>query len=309
VARRERRLLLGAHTSIAGGASLAIGRASADGGECLQLFTRSARGWTCPPLPEAEARAFRRAARKTSLRAIAHGSYLVNLATEDSLLRRRSLAAVVDELQRCSALGIGCLVLHPGSHPDVLTGLRRVAAALDDIHAETGGLGPRVCLEVTAGQGNCLGFRLEHLEEILLLTAAPERVGICLDTCHLFAAGYDVSTARGMTAVLDESLRRFGRRRILGFHLNDSVGPRGCRRDRHAEIGKGMLGLAGLRALVNDARFAGTPAVLETPRPDRYRQTLRRLRGMRRKEAAKPVISDARLALLRRLSVPDGPPL
>jgi deoxyribonuclease-4 len=285
---RSGRVLLGAHTSIAGGASLAISRASADGAECLQLFTRSARGWTSPPLPEAEARAFRRAARKTALPAIAHGSYLVNLATEDSVLLGRSVAAVVDELQRCAALSIPCLVLHPGSHPHAPTGLRRIARALDDIHAQTPGLRPRVCLEVTAGQGNCLGFRLEHLEEILLLTAAPDRVGICLDTCHLFAAGYDVSTARGMTAVLDESLRRFGRRRIRCFHLNDSVGPRGCRKDRHAEIGKGLLGLAGLRALVNDARFAGTPAVLETPRPDRYRHTLRRLRGMRRPVAPSP---------------------
>jgi deoxyribonuclease IV len=306
---RPGRLLLGAHTSIAGGASRAIGRASADGGECLQVFTRSARGWTCPPLADAEARAFRRAAHKTALPAIAHGSYLVNLATEDSVLRRRSLAAVVDELQRCSALGIRCLVLHPGSHPDVLTGLRRVAAALDEIHAETPGLRPRVCLEVTAGQGSCLGFRLEHLEEILSLTASPDRVGICLDTCHLFAAGYDVSTARGMTQVLDESLRRFGRRRIRCFHLNDSVGPRGCRRDRHAEIGKGMLGLAGFSALVNDSRFAGTPAVLETPRPDTYRQTLRRLRAMRRPAARKATAGSGRARPPHPLSLHEAPTL
>jgi deoxyribonuclease IV len=274
---------LGATTSIAGGISLAIGRAHADGGQCLQVFTRTARGWTSPPLAEAEARAFRRESRAWALPAIAHGSYLVNLATEDRLLRSRSLSAVVEELRRCAALAIPCLVLHPGSHPDVRTGLRHVARALDGIHAETAGLSPRVCLEVTAGPGNCLGHRLEHLEEVLSLVSAPERLGICLDTCHLFAAGYDVSTARGMTAVLDESIRRFGRRRIRCFHLNDSVGPLGCRRDRHAEIGRGMLGLAGFRALVNDARFLDTPAVLETPRPDRYAATLRRLRGMVRK--------------------------
>jgi deoxyribonuclease IV len=271
---------LGATTSTAGGISLAVERAHADGGQCLQVFTRSARGWTCPPLLEAEAAAFRKASRTRALPAIAHGSYLVNLATEDSLLRQRSLAAVVDELQRCAALAIPCLVLHPGSHPDVRTGLRRIAQALDDIHAETAGLAPRICLEVTAGPGNCLGWRLEHLEEILSQTAAPERVGVCLDTCHLFAAGYDISTAKGMTAVLDESIRRFGRRRIRCFHLNDSVGPLGCRRDRHAEVGRGMLGLEGFRTLVNDARFALTPAVLETPRPERYRATLRRLRAM-----------------------------
>jgi deoxyribonuclease IV len=271
---------LGAHTSIAGGISLAVGRAHADGAESLQVFTRSARGWTSPPLLEAEARAFRRGVRARKLSPIAHGSYLVNLATEDSLLRARSLAAVVEELRRCAQLAIPCLVLHPGSHPDVRLGLRRVAEALDDIHAETEGLAARICLEVTAGPGNCLGHRLEHLEEVLSRTGAPGRVGICLDTCHLFAAGYDVSTARGMTAVLDESIRRFGRRRIRCFHLNDSVGALGCRRDRHAEIGKGMLGLEGFRALVNDARFAHTPAVLETPAPERYRRTLQRLRAM-----------------------------
>jgi deoxyribonuclease IV len=279
---------LGATTSIAGGISLAIGRARADGGECLQVFTRTARGWTSPPLAEAEAKAFRRESRTHGLPAIAHGSYLVNLATEDGVLLSRSVATVVEELRRCDALAIPCLVLHPGSHQDVRTGLSRIARALDEIHAETAGLSPRVCLEVTAGPGNCLGHRLEHLEEVLSAVSAPERLGVCLDTCHLFAAGYDVSTARGMRAVLDEAIRRFGRRRIRCFHLNDSVGPLGCRRDRHAEIGKGMLGLAGFRALLNDERFRDIPAVLETPRPDRYRATLRRLRAMVHRPNAKP---------------------
>jgi len=272
---------LGAHTSTAGGISQAIARAHADGGQSLQVFTRSARGWTSPPLLQAEALSFRRQARARGLTPIAHGSYLVNLATEDPLLRERSLAAVVEELQRCAALGIASLVLHPGSHPDVRTGLRRVARSLDDIHARAPGLGPRVCLEVTAGQGNCLGWRLEHLEEILSRTRHASRLGICLDTCHLFAAGYDVSTEAGMMAVLDESIRRFGLRRIRCFHLNDSVGPLGCRKDRHAELGRGAMGLGGFRALVNDARFRHTPAVLETPRPDRTRETLRRLQSLR----------------------------
>ncbi len=271
---------LGAHTSIAGGISRAIARAYADGGSSLQVFTRSARGWTSPPLVEAEALSFRRQVRAGALTPIAHGSYLVNLATEDPLLRQRSLAAVVEELHRCADLGIPSLVLHPGSHPDVRTGLRRVARALDDIHARTPGLRPRVCLEVTAGQGNCLGWRLEHLEEVLFRTSDASRLGICLDTCHLFAAGYDVSTPAGMTAVLDESIRRFGLRRIRCFHLNDSVGPCGCRKDRHAEVGRGAMGLGGFRALVNDGRFPTTPAVLETPRPDRYRRTLRRLQAL-----------------------------
>jgi len=279
---------LGAHTSTAGGICQAIARAHHHGGTSLQVFTRSARGWTSPPLAEDEARAFRRQARAAALAPIAHGSYLVNLATEDPQLRERSLSAVLDELQRCAALGIPSLVLHPGSHPHLRTGLRRVARALDDIHARTPGLLPRICLEVTAGQGNCLGWRLEHLEDVLMHASDASRLGICLDTCHLFAAGYDVSTEAGMTAVLDESIRRFGRRRIRCFHLNDSVGPLGCRKDRHAEVGRGAMGLRGFRALVNDARFPHTPAVLETPRPDRYRATLRRLQSLVDTPAARP---------------------
>ena len=271
---------VGATTSIAGGISLAVARARADGGQSLQIFTRSARGWTSPPLDPAEADGFRRGVRAHRLPAIAHGSYLVNLATEDPVLRRRSLAAAVDELLRCSALGVPSLVVHPGVHPDQSRGLRLVARALDEIHAATRALRPRICLEVTAGQGNALGYRLEHLEEILSATRDAGRVGVCLDTCHLFAAGYDISTARGMTAVLDEAVRRFGLRRIRCFHLNDSVGPLGCRRDRHAEIGKGKLGLTAFRTLLNDGRFADVPGVLETPGPERYGRTLRLLQGM-----------------------------
>jgi deoxyribonuclease IV len=271
---------IGAMASIAGGVSLAVARARSDGGQSLQIFTRSARGWTSPPLDPAEAQGFRRAVRAHRLAAIAHGSYLINLATEDPVLRGRSLAAAVDELRRCSALGVSSLVVHPGVHRDQSRGLRLVARALDEIHAETRGLRPRVCLEVTAGQGNALGFRLEHLEEILAATRDAAHVGVCLDTCHLFAAGYDISTAKGMTALLDEAVRRFGRRRIRCFHLNDSVGPLGCRRDRHAEIGKGKLGLTAFRTLLNDGRFADVPGVLETPGPERYGRTLRLLHGM-----------------------------
>jgi len=140
-----------------------------------------------------------------------------------------------------------------------------------------------VCLEVTAGQGNCLGHRLEHLEEILLRVNAPGRVGVCLDTCHLFGAGYDLSTEAGTERVMDEAVRRFGRRRIRCFHLNDSLRPRGARVDRHADIGRGEIGLAAFRFLVNDARFRDVPAVMETPDPSRYARGLRLLHSLIRK--------------------------
>ena len=177
---------LGAHESVAGGVSLAFGRAAEHGARSVQIFTRSGRSWSSPPLEEEERRAFRRQARGAGVPAIAHGSYLVNLASEDRAIRGRSLAAVREELLRCEALGIRSLVFHPGSHISTRRGLRLVARALDEVHRALPDSPVRVCLEVTAGQGNCLGHRLEDLEEILLRLHAPERVGVCLDTCHLF---------------------------------------------------------------------------------------------------------------------------
>ena len=278
---------LGATTSIAGGISLAIGRAHADGGQCLQVFTRTARGWTSPPLAEAEAKAFRQESRAHGLPAIAHGSYLVNLATEDAVLRERSLSTVVEELRRCAALAIPCLVLHPGSHPDVRVGLRRVARAWTKYMPRQPGFLRAFAWKSPRARATASATDSSTWRKSSRSSRRRSGVGVCLDTCHLFAAGYDVSSARGMTAVLDEAIRRFGRRRIRCFHLNDSVGPLGCRRDRHAEIGRGMLGLAGFRALLNDERFLETPAVLETPRPDRYRATLRRLRALARAPSSK----------------------
>ena len=274
---------LGATESVAGGVSRAFGRAEEHGAHAVQIFTRTARAWSAPPLAASECRAFRKAARASGVPAIAHGSYLVNLATEDVRLREQSLLAVLDELQRCEALGVPSLVFHPGSHPSPQLGLRLAARTLNEVHQALPDLRTRICLEVTAGQGNCLGHRLEQLEEIVARVDAPERVGVCLDTCHLFSAGYDLSTELGTEQVLDEAVRRFGLRRIRCFHLNDSQRPRGARVDRHAEIGKGQLGLAAFRFLVNDPRFAVTPAVLETPHPHRYGRGLRLLHSLVRK--------------------------
>jgi deoxyribonuclease-4 len=274
---------LGAQESVAGGVSLAFARGEEHGARSVQVFTRTSRAWSSPPLTHEERRAFRREARRTGLPAIAHGSYLVNLASEDSLIRERSLETVSEELRRCEALGIRCLVLHPGSHPDRQRGLRLVARSLDEVHAATSDVRVRICLEGTAGQGNCLGHRLEELEEILCAVSAPDRLGICLDTCHLFSAGYDLSSPQATEHVLDEAVRRFGQRRIRCFHLNDSLRPRGARVDRHAEIGRGTMGLEGFRVLVNDWRFRQTPAVLETPHPQRYGRALRLLHSLVRK--------------------------
>ncbi len=273
--------MIGAHQSVAGGVSQAVARARADGARSFQIFTKSARAWQSPPLLHEEARRFRSGRADAALPAVAHGSYLVNLATDDAALRARSLRCVREELTRCEALGVSDLIIHPGTHPDVKHGLRRIAQALDRLHRSSPDLDARVCLEVTAGQGGCLGWRLEHLEEILQQLDAPERVGVCLDTCHLFAAGYDLRRPRAYEAMVRECETRFGLSRIRCIHLNDSKKDLGSRVDRHEEIGRGAIGLAAFQQLVNDPRFEDTIAVLETPAPERYAQAIALLEGLR----------------------------
>lgn len=279
-AARRGPVRIGAHTSVAGGLWRAFARAEADGAACLQVFLRSARSWAARPLAEEEVAAFRAEARRTGLPVIAHGSYLVNLATEQPELRERSLGCVRDELLRCERLGVSELVLHPGSHPDPARGLALIAQGLDALHAATPDVQSRLCLEVTAGQGNTLGWRLEHLEDILQRVRQPDRLSVCLDTCHLHAAGYDLSTGKGCASVLDEADRRFGLQRVTCLHLNDCRGPRGCRVDRHEDVGQGTLGLDAFRVLLRDARLSGAVGVLETPHPERYGEGIRLLASL-----------------------------
>ncbi len=270
-------MLIGAHVSTAGGVSRAFDRARSHRARSLQIFTKTARGWSAPPLGNSERKAFRLEARRTGLPSIAHGSYLVNLGTDDPALRGKSIQCVVDELTRCERLGVAQLVIHPGGHADPRRGLRLIAAALDDIHAQTPRFRSRLTLEVTAGQGNVLGWRFEHIAEILSLAHRGERLGVCLDTCHLFAAGYDISTRKGYERVMSEFDRLVGLERIASFHLNDCRKPLGCRVDRHEEIGRGMIGMTAFRCLVRDDRFRACVAVLETPFPERYGKAIRLL--------------------------------
>jgi len=275
-------LLIGAHVSIAGGVSLAFERALRLKAKSFQIFTKTARGWLGPPCSREERRAFRRNARRTGLPSIAHGSYLVNLASEEPALREKSICCLVDELTRCEQLGIPYLVIHPGGHQDPRAGLRLISAGLDEVHAQTRRFRSRIALEVTAGQGNSLGWRFEHLAEILGQTLRGDRVGVCLDTCHLHAAGYDISSAKGYDSVMRNLDRLVGLERVTSFHLNDSKKPLGCRVDRHEEIGKGTLGLAAFRRLVRDPRFRGRVAVIETPFAERDAKAVRLLQSMAR---------------------------
>jgi deoxyribonuclease IV len=265
---------------VAGGIGLAFERAGAYGAKSFQVFTKNARGWAAKPIPESERALFRREARRTGLPGVAHGSYLLNLGTEDPILREKSLACLREELTRCERLGIPFLVIHPGGNADEARGLRLIARALDEVHTSTLRFRAQICLEVTAGQGNTLGWRFEHLAEILSKVRRSSRLGICLDTCHLFAAGYDISNRKGYEQVMKDFDHILGMDKLRCFHLNDSKKPLGCRVDRHEEIGKGFMGLGVFRWLVNDRRFEDTVGVLETPFQERYAQSIQLLESL-----------------------------
>jgi deoxyribonuclease-4 len=199
---------------------------------------------------------------------MAHDSYLINLASPDEPLYRRSVEAFVVELQRAERLGLRYLVTHPGAHIDSgeEAGLARVACALDEVHQRCPGFRVRILLETMAGQGSTLGHRFEHLARILAQVREPNRLGVCLDTCHVFAAGYALAPEAEYRATLRAFDKLVGLKRLKAFHVNDSLKPQGSRVDRHAHIGRGCLGLEPFRLLVNDSRFARHPMVVETPK-------------------------------------------
>jgi deoxyribonuclease-4 len=259
----DRPVLLGAHESIAGGLPRALDRAKEHGAKALQIFTKNARGWRARALSAAEVQGFRAAREASRLPVLAHASYLINIAAEPGELRDRSLHALAEEIARCELMGIEGLVLHPGSHVEPVRGLALAAAAFRGElgHQRT----TRILLENTAGQGTSLGRSFEELSNIFEQLAPTNGcLGVCLDTCHLFAAGYDITTKVGYDQVLGDFDRRVGLGLVHAFHLNDCKGPLGCRVDRHEDIGAGAMGVAPFRRLINDPRFSGIPAVLET---------------------------------------------
>ena len=279
--------LFGAHMSIAGGYEKALLAAQAHQCEAVQLFTKSSNQWKAKELTADEVRTFRRTLRQSGVKhTLAHDCYLINLASPDEQLYCRSVEAFLIELQRTEALGLRYLVTHPGSPTDgdEQAGLTRVARALDEVHERCRGFRVRVLLETTAGQGNSLGHRFEHLARLLALVAAPARLGVCFDTCHVFAAGYALAPEKEYRATLREFDRVIGLGRLRAFHVNDSLKPQGSRVDRHAHIGQGCLGLEPFRLLVNDPRFRNRPMILETPKEnDMDAVNLRTLRELVRR--------------------------
>lgn len=260
-------LKLGAHMSIAGGFDKAVQRAHSVESDALQIFTKNQKQWKAKPILDDDVTLFRQHCVDCEIDpVVAHDSYLINLASPNDETWEKSIDAFRIELERCEQLSIPFLVTHPGAHMKSGTeeGIQRVITALDRIHIDLPGYKVRTLLETTAGQGTTLGATFEELAAIIASVAAPERLGICYDTCHTFVAGYDIRTPETYAETMEQLDRTVGVKQIEAFHFNDALTEFGSKRDRHAHIGTGFIGAEGFRNFMNDARFAGKPALLET---------------------------------------------
>ena len=282
--------ILGAHQSIAGGYYKAVELAHQLKCDCVQLFTKNNNQWRAKELTDDDVRQFRAKLKELGVaHPLAHDSYLINLASPDPLLWRKSVDSFILEMFRADRLGIPYLVTHPGAYTTSSeeAGIAAVVRALDEVHRQTLGIKTKCLLETTAGQGSCLGCRFEQLADIIDRVQDSDRLGVCVDTCHIFAAGYPISTEKEYRATIRELDKTVGLKLVRAIHLNDSVKPLGSRVDRHAHIGRGMIGKEGFRLLLNDRRFRKVPMYLETPKGEEKGKnldainlrTLRRLIG------------------------------
>ena len=255
--------------SIAGGYYKAVEIAHRCGCDCVQLFTKNNNQWRAKPISDDDVTRFRTALAELKIKhPISHDSYLINLASPDDALWRKSIDAFIEELRRAEQLGIPYVVTHPGASTtsDEAAGLRRVIQALDEVHAQTPGIAAQCLLENTAGQGSCLGWKFEHLATIIGGVREPDRLGVCIDTCHTFAAGYPLGKKKEYQATMAALDKLVGIERVKAFHLNDSKRELGSRVDRHDHIGQGHMGIEPFRLLLNDRRLRRTPMYLETPK-------------------------------------------
>src|SRR2546427_2768584 len=264
--------LLGAHMSIAGGVGNALLHGKKVACDTIQIFTKSSRQWAGKPYTKEEIEQFRVNRQETGITTIiAHDSYLLNLGSPDAGLRKQSIAAFIDELERCELLGVANLVAHPGAHVGAgeTEGIKTIAKSLDEAHKACPGYTTKITLEITAGQGSTIGYRFDQIGNIMDATKESERLRVCFDTEHAFAAGYDIRTREGYERTFVEFDEAIGIDRLAAFHLNDSKKEFNSRVDRHEHIGKGQIGVEAFRLLLNDKRFWGLPMCLETPKgPD-----------------------------------------
>ncbi|MCG3147596.1 MAG: Endonuclease 4 [Verrucomicrobiae bacterium] len=264
--------------SIAGGVDRAIERGASIGCTAIQIFLKNNFQWTGRPYTPEEITRFHAAVKKTGIAVFAHSGYLINPCAPNPKLRERSLAAIIDEIERATVLGVPFIVMHPGAHLGAgeSPGLRLVAKTLDTAFRATKRSPVRIALETTAGQGTCLGHRFEHLAEIIAHSQFPDRLAVCVDTCHIFAAGYDIRTPAGYKSVA----KQLAALPVVAFHLNDSKKPLGSRVDRHDHIGKGYLGLAAFRHVLRDRRWRNLPMSLETPKSADLHEDVANLRAL-----------------------------
>ena len=264
--------ILGSHMSIAGGYYKSVDAAAEAGCDCVQLFTKNNNQWRAKPITDEDVDLFQKRLQEKGIRhPLSHASYLINLASPKDELWQKSIDSLIVEVERADYLGIPYVVFHPGSFTttDEETGLQRIIAALNQVHEQTSDLDSFPLLENTAGQGSNLGWDFKHLGEIIRGVDDPDRLGVCIDTCHAFAAGYEMDTEKNYEATINKMKSGFGIRRIRAFHLNDSKKPFGSRVDRHQHIGEGEMGIEPFRLLLNDKRFAKIPMYLETEKGDR----------------------------------------
>lgn len=280
----ENTLLLGAHMSTSGGVHTAFARGTSVGCSTMQVFVKNNNRWNAGPLTPEDIREYKVEEATAGIEpVIAHAAYLINLCAVNSSILKKSRNAFADELRRCWMLGIKALVFHPGAHmgKGERDGIKRIAESLDNAHAQTEGCPVLSTLEGTAGQGSAIGYRFEHLREIIDLVEKKDRMAVCLDTCHLLAAGYDIRTQEAWRRSMHEFEDVVGWDRLVAVHMNDSKRELGSRVDRHEHIGKGQIGKEGFRAIMNDARLKAIPRILETPKSEDMHEDVENFQTLR----------------------------
>jgi len=278
-------ILLGAHMSIRGGASMAIERARSIGCTAMQVFVKNNMQWFARPLTPEEIRPFLNHVQRGELLSVfGHANYLINLAATNPQFHANSIRALAEELVRADQLELPFLVLHPGAHLGAgeEAGLKKIADSIDEVFSKIPKVKTKIALEITAGQGSCMGHRFEHLAHIIANVREPDRLRVCLDTAHLFAAGYEINSEPGVRKTFREFDRVIGRNCLVAIHVNDSKTHRGSRVDRHEHIGKGQIGLDAFRFIMRSPRFSKIPKVLETPKGKDLAEDVINLKTLRR---------------------------
>ncbi|MEW5797523.1 MAG: deoxyribonuclease IV [Bacteroidota bacterium] len=277
-------ILLGAHMSISGGVHTAVDRAASIGCTALQVFTKNNNQWSGKPFTESDIALYKEKITVARISpVVSHDSYLINLCGTNPDILKKSRAAFIDELERCEQLGIPLLNFHPGSHLGAgdEEGIKKICESLNVAHDATKNFKVKSVLETTAGQGTNVGYKFEHLRTIIDGVENPERMAVCIDTCHIFAAGYNISNEKGYEETFKLFDEIIGLDRLVAFHINDSKKGLGSHVDRHEHIGKGAIGLTGFRLLMNDPRFTHIPKILETPKSEDLHEDVENMRVLK----------------------------